>query len=70
MMSTVASLSLNKKPRFIDPVGKSQTSEGDACQLRDTPTRAPFMMLVDASSTSSNVEPAHSTTKNFAPNLR
>jgi hypothetical protein len=23
--------SLSKKPRFIDPVGKSQTSEGDAC---------------------------------------
>jgi hypothetical protein len=30
MMSTVASLSLNKKLRFIDPVEKSQTSEGDA----------------------------------------
>jgi hypothetical protein len=23
--------SLNKKPRFIEPVGKSQTSEGDVC---------------------------------------
>jgi hypothetical protein len=23
--------SLSKKPRFIDPVGKSQTREGDAC---------------------------------------
>jgi hypothetical protein len=23
--------SLSKKPRFVDPVGKSQTSEGDAC---------------------------------------
>jgi hypothetical protein len=31
MMSTAASFSLNKKPRFIKPVGKSQTSEGDAC---------------------------------------
>jgi hypothetical protein len=31
IMSTVASLSLNKKPRFVDPVGKSQTSESDAC---------------------------------------
>jgi hypothetical protein len=30
MMSTVASLSLSKKPRFTDPVGKSQTPEGDA----------------------------------------
>jgi hypothetical protein len=70
MMSTVASLSLNKKPRFVNLVGKSQTSEGDACLLRDTPARAPFTILVGASSTSSNVEPAHNTTKNFAPNLR
>jgi hypothetical protein len=31
MMNTVASLSLNMKPRFIDLVGKSQTSEGNAC---------------------------------------
>jgi hypothetical protein len=23
--------SLSKKPKFIEPVGKSQTSEGDAC---------------------------------------
>jgi hypothetical protein len=23
--------SLSKKPKFVDPVGKSQTSEGDAC---------------------------------------
>jgi hypothetical protein len=23
--------SLSKKPRFVDPVGKSQTKEGDAC---------------------------------------
>jgi hypothetical protein len=31
MMSTVASLPLVVKPRFIEPVGESQTSEGDAC---------------------------------------
>jgi hypothetical protein len=31
MMSTAGSFSLNKKPRFIEPVGKSQTLEGDAC---------------------------------------
>jgi hypothetical protein len=31
MMSTVASLSLSKKPRFVDPIGKSQSQEGDAC---------------------------------------
>jgi hypothetical protein len=31
MMSIAASFYLRKKPRFIEPVGKSQTSEGDAC---------------------------------------
>jgi hypothetical protein len=31
MMSTAASFSLGKKPRFDRPVGKSQTPEGDAC---------------------------------------
>jgi hypothetical protein len=30
MMSTAASFSLGKKPRFVSP-GKSQTPEGDAC---------------------------------------
>jgi hypothetical protein len=38
--------------------------------LRDTLTRAPLTILVSMSSTSSNMEPAHNTTKNFAPNLR
>jgi hypothetical protein len=28
--------SLSKKPRFIEPVGKSQMSEGDVCWLRDS----------------------------------
>jgi hypothetical protein len=37
MMSIVASLPSVVKPRFIEPVGESQTSEGDACYLRDTP---------------------------------
>jgi hypothetical protein len=31
MMSTAASLSLIVKPRFIEPVGESRTSEGNAC---------------------------------------
>jgi hypothetical protein len=30
MMSTAASFSLSKKPRFVS-LGKSQTPEGDAC---------------------------------------
>jgi hypothetical protein len=31
MMNIAASFSLSKKPRFIEPVGKSQTQEGAAC---------------------------------------
>jgi hypothetical protein len=31
MMNIAASFSLGKKPRFIEPVGKSQTQKGDAC---------------------------------------
>jgi hypothetical protein len=31
MISTTASLPSVVKPRFIEPVGESQTSEGDAC---------------------------------------
>jgi hypothetical protein len=31
MMNIAASFSLSKKPRFVDPVGKRQTQEGDAC---------------------------------------
>jgi hypothetical protein len=31
MMSTAASLHSVVKPRFIELVGESQTSEGDAC---------------------------------------
>jgi hypothetical protein len=69
MMSTAASFSLRKKPRFVSP-GKSQTPEGDAFYPTNTPTRAPLTILIDSSSTSSNAEPAHNTTKYFAPNLR
>jgi hypothetical protein len=36
MMSTAASLLLVVKPRFIEPVGESQTLEGDAYYLRDS----------------------------------
>jgi hypothetical protein len=34
MMSTAASFSLSKKPRFVSP-GKSQTQEGNACYPSD-----------------------------------
>jgi hypothetical protein len=42
MMNVAESFSLSKKQRFVDPVGKSQTQEGDACWPSDTPTRAPL----------------------------
>jgi hypothetical protein len=45
-------------------------TEGDADWLNSTPTRAPFTTLVDSSLASSNMEPAHNTTKYFVPNLR
>jgi hypothetical protein len=54
---------------FIEPVGESQTSEGDACYLRDTPSNG-ARNIVGVPLPSSNVKPAHNTTKNFAPNLR
>jgi hypothetical protein len=69
MMTTAGSFP-SVRNQGLSNLGKSQTSEGDACYLSDTPTRAPFTTLVSASSTSSNVEPAHNTTKYFAPNLR
>jgi hypothetical protein len=31
MMNIAASFSLSKKPRFVDPVEKANTPEGDAC---------------------------------------
>jgi hypothetical protein len=68
-MSTAASLPSVVKPRFIEPVGESQTSEGDACELYNTPDNG-TINIAGASSPSSNVKPAHNTTKNFAPNLR
>jgi hypothetical protein len=37
MMSIVASLPSVVKPRLTEPVEESQTSEGDACELCDTP---------------------------------
>jgi hypothetical protein len=46
------------------------TTEGDADWLSNTPTRAPLMILVDSSSASSNVEPAHNTNEYFVSNLR
>jgi hypothetical protein len=69
MMSTVANFPVVRNQGMSNP-GKSQTPEGDADYPTNTPTRAPLMILVDSSSTSSNAEPAHNTTKYFVPNLR
>jgi hypothetical protein len=43
------------------------TTEGDADWLNNTPTRVPFMILVDSSSASSNVEPAHTQPSTLFP---
>jgi hypothetical protein len=69
-MSIAASFPSVKKPRFIVLGEERQTTKGDVDWLNSTPTRAPFMTLVDSSSASSNAEPAHNTTKYFVPNLR
>jgi hypothetical protein len=37
MMSTVASLSLNKKPRFVDPVGKTKLKKVMLASLATAP---------------------------------
>jgi hypothetical protein len=43
------------------------TTEGDADWLSNTPTRAPLMILVDSSSASGNVKPAHTQTNTLFP---
>jgi hypothetical protein len=43
------------------------TTEGDADWLNNTPTRAPFMILVDSSLASSNAEPAHTQPSTLFP---
>jgi hypothetical protein len=47
------------KPRYVDLGEDRKMTEGDADWLNSTPTRAPFTILVDSSSASSNAEPAH-----------
>jgi hypothetical protein len=67
-MSIIANFPLVRNQGMSNP-GKSQTPEGDVDYPTNTPTRAPFTTLVDLSSTSSNAEPTHNTTRYFAPNL-
>jgi hypothetical protein len=56
-----------KKPRYVDLGEERQTTEGDADWLNSTPTRAPFAVLVDSSSASSNAEPAHTQPSTLFP---
>jgi hypothetical protein len=55
------------KPRFIVLGEERQATEGDADWLNSTPTRAPLTILVDSSSASSNVEPAHKQPNTLLP---
>jgi hypothetical protein len=69
-MNIAADFPSVKKPRYVDLGEERQMTEGDADWLNSTPTRVPFTTLVDSSSTSTNMEPAHNTIKYFVPNLR
>jgi hypothetical protein len=69
-MNIVARFPSVKKPRYVDQERSKQMTEGDADWPNNTPTRVPFTTLVDSSSTNSNAEPAHNTTKHFVSNLR
>jgi hypothetical protein len=69
MMSTAASFSLSRKPRFI--VSRKKPNSRRWCSLASpqlqTIYKAPHPVLCFASC---NAEPAHNITKYFAPNLR
>jgi hypothetical protein len=56
-----------KKPRYVDLGEERQMTEGDADWLNSTPTRAPFTILVDLSSASSNAEPTHTQPNTLFP---
>jgi hypothetical protein len=70
MMSTTASLPSVVKLRYIEPVGeRTKLQKVMLASFVTLWTRVPDKLLVGVSSPSSNVKPAHNTTKNFAPNL-
>jgi hypothetical protein len=69
-MNIAADFPSVKKPRFIVLGEERQTTEGDADWLSDS-----FGQFIYGASSklffaSSNVEPAHNTTKYFVPNIR
>jgi hypothetical protein len=55
------------KPRYVDLGEERQTTKGDADWLNNTPTRALLTILIDSSSASSNVEPAHTQPNTLFP---
>jgi hypothetical protein len=72
MMNIAARFSLSKKPRFVDQERKKpiRLKVILASLVTLQQGRRFTIKRVSVSSTSSNVEPAHNTTKYFAPNLR
>jgi hypothetical protein len=71
VMSIAASLPSVMKPRLIEPVGeRTKLKKVILASFMTLRKRVPDQLLVGVSSLSSNVKPAHNTTKKFAPNLR
>jgi hypothetical protein len=72
MMSIAASFPSVKKPRFNIVQEKSRQRRLKVMQtgLITLQQGRRLTILVDSSSANSNAEPAHNTTKYFAPNLR
>jgi hypothetical protein len=67
MMNIAAVFPSVKKPRYVDLGEKRQTTEGDACKLRDS-----FRQFIYGASSklcfaSSNVEPAHTQPSTLFP---
>jgi hypothetical protein len=70
VMSIAASFPSVKKPRFVDQERRDERLKVMQTGLIALQQGRRLTILVDSSSASSNTEPAHNTTKYFAPNLR
>jgi hypothetical protein len=67
MMNIAAKFTLSSETKVCRSGEERKMTEGDADWLNSTPTRAPFTTLVNSSSTSSNVEPAHTQPSTLFP---
>jgi hypothetical protein len=67
MMNIAARFFPQLKNQGMSVREERQTTEGDADWLNSTPTRAPFMTLIDSSSANSNAEPAHTQPNTLFP---